>query len=808
MDTVVYDIVGYTGKDGKQEEDDDDFGMTAQAGDGVDVTVTVWDDVGNKSRPVKVTGVTFDNVPLELARFFPFSGDVRDTVTIETVDVVMQVNEAADSVSVRWVEFGKDGEVISKPKVKSVTDLAKDTDIDIRFASAFGDDDDDVTFTLQTFAKDVAGNVILTPPDTLVFDEDFENPEPHMFKVERKDDLPDSSIVGVDLSLVITAWDTVLEQAAVTYDEDDVLVSFRVPSSDPEMADALAGSGAFMVSEGKKIKNTMNDDGTVSLDDDGWVLGSRTIGVTTGMAVSMVTVTVEDTSTQTGADQDTAEEMMAKMVDVGGERDSLVWEVGEFDSYSVTIQKNDDDSRSFTITVTPTDSFGNPSTKTSKVDGGDDIDDITEDEGSVFLASRLDPKNILDKVSVELSSPNRGILLPPGRQEVLPGGSTFTGTAPSGDVEIIIRVTSALPSGAASAASMTATGSSDPLDIGEPGPTEPGELAAPANLKVQDYKGPTGEGDQGGYIMVSFPTSEGAMGYDLWREMQVNIELGEDGMVKVNEDSSWAQWVSWTSIGAREAGDDGIVRAVVPVTDGGSTMWAIQAYAGGQSSARVAASKRVFTRESVQLMAQFLGIDPNRVLSYEELSNVFSPPQDYVKSILGDQKNLVFAPMNPDLTVLLATPTVPQSIRTASHGDVMVSARTLTEGPAGAVDNIPPAAVTELEGEMEDGNIALNWLASADDKVVGFIDYRGHATVIPGVESYNVWRSVDDGEMGDGGLGEWSKEPPPSWMIPCQKALRWWFTALSRLIWTTRCRAKCSRCRLRGMSALQTPTVV
>ncbi len=103
-------------------------------------------------------------------------------------------------------------------------------------------------------------------------------------------------------------------------------------------------------------------------------------------------------------------------------------------------------------------------------------------------------------------------------------------------------------------------------------------------------------------------------------------------------------------------------------------MWGIQAYAGGQGSDRidgsdrVPAGKRVFSRESVQLMAQFLGIDPNRVLSYEELSNVFSPPQDYVKSILGDQENLIFAPMNPDLTVLLATPTVPQSIRTASHG--------------------------------------------------------------------------------------------------------------------------------------------
>ena len=70
-DTVAYDVVGYKGADGKQDAKADDYGMTAQAGDGVDVTVTVWDDVGNKSKPAKVAGVTFDNVPLGISDIFP-----------------------------------------------------------------------------------------------------------------------------------------------------------------------------------------------------------------------------------------------------------------------------------------------------------------------------------------------------------------------------------------------------------------------------------------------------------------------------------------------------------------------------------------------------------------------------------------------------------------------------------------------------------------------------------------------------------------------------------------------------------------
>ena len=405
----------------------------------------------------------------------------------------------------------------------------------------------------------------------------------------------------------------------------------------------------------------------------------------------------------------------------------------------------------FTVTVTPADSFGNPSTKTSEV--GTDKIDINANEGREFLTSRLAPKHTLDKVGVSLSTSTLGVTLPTGQQEVAAGGTTFDGIAPSGGGKIIVRVTTSIPQGAASEMSRTATGSSEAATIKEPEPDpdpEPEDLAAPANLVAQDYRGPTGDGDQGGYIMVSFPSSEGAMDYQLWREIQVNTRLDSVGMAEV-ADTSWAEWISWADIGAKEAGDDGIVRAVVPVTDGEPTLWAIQAYASGQGSDRiegsdrVPAGKRVFTKESVQLMAQFLGIDPNRVLSYEELSNVFSPPQDYVKSILGDQEGVIFAPMNPDLTVLLATPTVPQSIRTASH-EVRMSERRLTEEPAGAVDNIPPAAVTELKGEMEDGNIALNWLASADDKVVGFINYRGHAVSIPGVASYNVWRSVDDGD--------------------------------------------------------------
>ena len=52
-----------------------------------------------------------------------------------------------------------------------------------------------------------------------MFDDDFVNPEADTFRITRPDDLPDSSIVGQELTLVIEAFDKEKEKRAVTYDE-------------------------------------------------------------------------------------------------------------------------------------------------------------------------------------------------------------------------------------------------------------------------------------------------------------------------------------------------------------------------------------------------------------------------------------------------------------------------------------------------------------------------------------------------------------------------------------------------------------
>jgi hypothetical protein len=58
---------------------------------------------------------------------------------------------------------------------------------------------------------------------------------------------------------------------------------------------------------------------------------------------------------------------------------------------------------------------------------------------------------------------------------------------------------------------------------------------------------------------------------------------------------------------------------------------------------------------------------------------------------------------------------------------------------AGAVDNIPPAAVTKLTATVVGSRVELAWVASVDDRVVGSVSYRGYGIPICGVEQYEIW---------------------------------------------------------------------
>ena len=295
-------------------------------------------------------------------------------------------------------------------------------------------------------------------------------------------------------------------------------------------------------------------------------------------------------------------------------------------------------------------------------------------------------------------------------------------------------------------------------DDGE-GP-DPGAPAAPANIVVQDYLGADGEGDQGGIVKITFPNSsqhDAVSHYQISREIDSTTGLDDEGNVVELEEPVKA-WVAWTSVSfAADAGDEmgnaeGDMQqdVIVPSLDNVPTNWGVTAVSGaGSSDQTTATAKRVFTKESVQQALQLLGMAPEaELLTDEELSNQFNAPEDYVKAIIGDQKNVIFAPVNPDVSALIGSASVPANIRTDGHisaGSFLSSARTVTEEPVAAVDNIAPAAVTDASGDGA-GGVVLSWTGSASEGTVGSIPYRGYNIPILGVSGYKVLRgtSADD----------------------------------------------------------------
>ena len=286
---------------------------------------------------------------------------------------------------------------------------------------------------------------------------------------------------------------------------------------------------------------------------------------------------------------------------------------------------------------------------------------------------------------------------------------------------------------------------------------DPGAPAAVANVVVQDYLGADGSGDQGGIVMISFPNSsqhDAVSHYQISREIDSTTGLDDEGNV-VELEESVKKWVAWTSVSfAADAGDamgnaeGDMQNAIVPALDNVATNWGVTAVSGAGSSDQTTASKRVFTKESVEQALQLLGMAPEAVLTDDELMAQFNAPEDYVKSLIGDQKNVIFAPVNPDLSALMGSASVPANIRTAGHisaGSFLSSARTVTEEPVAAVDNIAPAAVTDASGDGA-GGVVLSWTGSASEGTVGSIPYRGYNVPILGVSGYKVLRgtSADD----------------------------------------------------------------
>ena len=730
---------------------EDSLTVNGVGGTTLKVTISVADSAGNTGTKA-MSGLTYDeqaptldaNITFPTSASAPKNSASSPVITSATKDPLIKYSETLDSLAVRYIAANE-----NPPTKTSIQQLSPGTaelstpDAETRITVT----DSLISgklYTLQFFMKDLAGNVLLTAPDSLVYDNAFTNPTGDSFRVEVVG-VPDSVIAGQAMQVRITALDTqeTAVRTAVIHGADAIL---RLDAGGQDLSHVtIQGMNDASVKD--------NGDGTAYLGAAGWVVGSRSVIIKSTKAIPKFKAIAEDTAMVDGV----------KKVSIKGEKDSLVVDAAEFSAYKVEPVSLVNDvltaataiKGAFQVQVTPVDQFDNPSTKVRQAAGEAATAAIAIGDSTGLLSSRVaGTVKELKEIYAEFSSNVADCRLPSGPQVVAKAGSIFQGLGPNrSGTGLVISVRSVNAAADTSGGSVSllkqdlAVGSSAELAFaGEGGelPAPSGDVAAPDSLIVQDYWGADGLGDQGGFVMVTFPASDDhatVSQYRLYREIEVDIGIVNGELVELTTPAE--TMVSWTVIDP--VPDATVVRAVVPTMDNVPTDWAIAAEKG-RTSSELKAAKRVFSKESVQRLVQFLGVDPNRVLTSEELSNMFTPPKDYVKALLGDQKNIVFAALDPDLTSLFSTTSVPNNILTQS-GQIVSSEKTVTAEPVAAVDNIPPKPATDAEGSHLAGEVTLSWTASADDKVVGFSSYRGFTIPIAGVASYEIMRGADESSL-------------------------------------------------------------
>ena len=719
----------------------------AKGGTAGDIVITATDSLGNESK-LTLTGITLDGNTPGISNLFPTNvnapkdatNEDAPTINLFTKDAVFQINEELDSLSVRYQETGGGKAIVQaygsgNARLEAVSSLTTWPVNDTTFVER-------QRYSLQVLAIDLAGNASVTDGGTLTFKKGFGNPDADQFKIAAAPE--EKQVAGVDVALTISVLDSTLTRIdesdvrAVTYHTQSAVAV--IVSGDQE--DALEGvtfSGTGVsAAPSFNLPADLAEAGMVAkaaiLDGDGWNAGLRTVKFKSSKPLTGITVMAAEGTIDpsTGAYSLRISGQAAKKINVS---------VAELSKFVVTAREGQvtgaNVAGAFTLNVVPTDAFGNASMK---------------------IENTVDSKTYTS-IAVNFSTSNAAVTVPSGQQMVPAGGADFGAVAADVDGNATINVrtvtedyTTGATQGTDDDKSAALTGSVSVTIVSEDGPgADPGAPAAVANVVVQDYKGADGEGDQGGVVVVSFPNSsqhEAVSAYQISREIDSTTGVDDEGNV-VELEEPVKKWVVWTSVGfGADAGDNAgdaegdMQTVIVPAIDNVATNWGVTSISDGGESESTTASKRVYTKESIQQTLQLLGMAPEaELLTDEELSNQFNAPEDYVKSLIGDQKNVIFAPVNPDLSALIGSAAVPSNIRTSHAGSILSSLRTVTEEPVAAVDDIAPAAVTDASGTGA-GGVVLTWTASANDNVVGSIPYRGYNIPIMGVSGYKVMRGA------------------------------------------------------------------
>jgi len=289
-------------------------------------------------------------------------------------------------------------------------------------------------------------------------------------------------------------------------------------------------------------------------------------------------------------------------------------------------------------------------------------------------------------------------------------------------------------------------GLSDSISVVAKAVTPLAALAPPDTVIAQDYLGALGSGDQGGFVLLTFPKSADhatLSGYRIYREVSVSHLADSTGalVAQVSNDSViTTAFIPWGKVDAVPGVDE--VIAVVATLDNDETLWGVSAESGKRTSGR---KKQAFVS----------GAELNT--PYELMA------QTMVESRLAVDigKAPLVAALTPQALSFIETGVAPR-FRTVGKGTAEFSAKVVTDLRVRAIDNIAPEAVpylSAMDTPDDSGNsITVSWAKSVSDHMINVSANAvgGSSHSIAGVAGYNIYRSVNNGQaelIGQTGAG-------------------------------------------------------
>ena len=630
--------------------------MSTGDGDGKMFTVSFvpTDVAGNVGDPLNRSDVYVDVTDIDFVRSFPFGkGDEfsgLDTIEAGTAVVVFRLSEPADSVMINYhgITQGADADSNEVDKDRSYAlsgSQLTNTNSEEKYRVPGLQHDNEYVLTVT--GRDLAGNWVQDGPDTFWYNEDFVVPQAAKFVVritkpgDRETDLTalDKIKAGTPIGVNIEAQ-SVSGENAPTYEGTATLT--------------VGGGRGVDLDEEKSTGATDNGDGSISLNAADWVVGERDIVFTDTVSLDNLALSIE-------ADEDST---------IVGEADSVIVMIPEaYSQILVTAPDTVVQGNNFMVNVLIADEFGN----------------LVEDDRFVAVGA--------DGI---------GVQVPPGAVNISKGTGSFVVNSSGwiGDLTVTVRdIASRDPDKAAETANTLGTAT---LHVrASDGAVDPSEAPAPPNgLIGEDYAGAGGDGDQGGFVMLTWGISDDHNTLDkyrIYREVAVTTGLDSAGNIVSLEEPTMAP-VSWGTIDAIPGAD--IMRAVVATLDSDASRYAVAAERSGQSAFKQAFGVGQSVSNPYEMMAQTMA------MSMEAAKPASDAP--------------VFATLTPEALAFQEKGVLPL-FKEVDHS-ALLSSLVYSEGPVRAIDNIPPSAVPYLKvldtpGDAG-GSIRVTWTLSPDDRLL------------------------------------------------------------------------------------------